>query len=157
MDDMAMGPILKRATQSWAGQALEPWKISRVRCVLSTRPSVTVDFNCKRNHYLQQSKKKYYNQSFRDLLKHLSSTIDHFATSLQKKMKVSRISTQFSCRLDLLDSMILRIYCLLELGLDLVVGLVFDNLQNFCASDFSMRLLRDNQVEWPSEQYFLIC
>ena len=28
---------------------------------------------------------------------------------------------------------------------------------NFCASDFSMRLLRDNQVEWPSEQYFLIC
>ena len=53
--------------------------------------------------------------------------------------------------------MFLRTYCILVLGLDLVVGLVFDNLQNFGTGNFSTRLQRDSRVEWPSEHYFLNC
>ena len=72
------------------------------------------------------------------------------------KMKtVSRISTKFSCQPELLGDRFLRIYCFLVLGLDLSVGLVPDNLPNFCTSEFSIRLLGDNQVEGPPEHYFL--
>ena len=123
-------------------------------------PSVTVDvIDCKRNPSCEPSFKKQLrsNHNSVDLINTLPNPIDHFATSLKKKMHVSRISTKFSCRLELLGSRFLRIYCFLVLGLDLAVGLVPDNLPNFCTCDFSMRLVRDNQVEWPSEHYFLIC
>ena len=70
---------------------------------------------------------------------------------------MSRISTQFSCRLELLDGMFLRTWCLHVLDLDLVVGLLFDKLRNISTSDFSMRLQRDNQIEWSSELYFRNC
>ena len=53
----------------------------------------------------------------------LSTPIDHSATCSNKK--VSRIASLFSCRLELLLCMFLTTYCLVALGLDLVVGLVF--------------------------------
>ena len=64
-------------------------------------------------------------------------------------MKVSKITTQFSSRLELLDGKFLRIGSLVVLGLDLVVGLAPDNLPDVCAGDFSMRLLHDDQVIGP--------
>ena len=112
-------------------------------------PSITVSFiDCKRTHYLWQSKQQF-KSICRDLINTLSSPIDHSVSSLKKK-KMSRISIQFSCRLELLDGMLLRTW-------DLVVGLIFDKLPNICTSDFSMRLQRDSQVEWSSEHYFLNC
>ena len=91
------------------------------------------------------SKKQLRSNHNVDLINTLPNPIDHSATSLKKKKHVSRISTKFSCRLELLGSRFLRIYCFLVLGLDLAVGLVPDNLPNFCTGDFSIQLLRDNQ------------
>ena len=51
---------------------------------------------------------------------------------------ISRFAIQFSRPLNLFDGMFLRTFWLLVLGLDLVVGLVFDNIQNFGTSDFSI-------------------
>ena len=79
--------------------------------------------------------------------------MDQSAKSL-KKMKVSKITTQFSSRLELLDGKFLRIGSLVVLGLDLVVGLAPDNLPDVCAGDYSMRLLHDDQ---SSVHNFLKC
>ena len=62
---------------------------------------------------------------------------------------MSRIATQFSCRFELLRGMILRTNCFLSLGLDLVVGLVFDILQIVGGDDFSMQL----QIVWCPEPF----
>ena len=77
------------------------------------------------------------------------SPIDHSATRLQKLMKVSRISTQFSCPIEVFDDQFLRLYFLLVLGLDPAVGLAPGDLPIFWTGDSLMRLLCDNQVEKP--------
>ena len=53
----------------------------------------------------------------------LSSPIDHSATMLKKMMKMARISTQFSCRLEVVDVKFLRTCLFLVLGLDQEVTL----------------------------------
>ena len=80
----------------------------------------------------------------------LASPIYQSATRLKKK--VSRIATQFSCRLELLGGMTLRTSCLLAPGLELV-----DILQISVEMIFPMQLQNDNQIERPSEHFFLNC
>ena len=81
--------------------------------------------------------------------------IDHSATRLKRMMKMARISTQFSCRLDVIDDKFLGIYFLLVLGLAAEVGLAPDNVPIFCRGDSLTRLLRDNQVEKSLIDFFL--
>ena len=50
-----------------------------------------------------------------------------------------------------------RICFLLVLGLDPVVGLVFENPQSSSGDDFSMQLQSDERVEKPLERFFLNC
>ena len=47
---------------------------------------------------------------------------------LKKMMKMANMSTQFSCRLEVLDDRYLRICLLLVVDLDLEVELALDNL-----------------------------
>ena len=53
----------------------------------------------------------------------LSSPIDHCATMFKKMMKMAENSTQFSCRLEVLDDKFLRIDRFLVFGLYPEVGL----------------------------------
>ena len=125
----------------------------RVRSVYCLhRPSVTVDLiDCKRNPNCKKKLKS--NRYPQDLISTPSSPISHSATRL-KKMKTSKISTQFSGQFVALDKF-LRKYILLVFSLDAVVGLASDNLLKVCTSDFSMRLLHDSQLELPSVQCLL--
>ena len=77
----------------------------------------------------------------------LSTLNYHSATMSKKMMKMVTISTKISSRLEVLDDNFLRTCLLLVVDLDLEVGLVPENLRNFCTSDSTIRLLCDNQVE----------
>ena len=83
------------------------------------------------------------------------SPIYHSAIRLKKMKKMARISTQFSCRLEVLDDKFLTICFLLLLGHDPEVGWAPDNLPIFCTGGSFMRLLRGNHVEKPLVHFFL--
>ena len=72
-------------------------------------------------------------------------------------MKMANMSTQFSCRLEVLDDRYLRISLLLVVDLDLEVELALDNLLIAGAGDSLGRGLRGNLVEKPMAHCFLNC
>ena len=66
---------------------------------------------------------------------------------LKKMMKMASISTEFSCRLEVLDDKFLKTCLLLVLGLDLGVELALENLLIFGTDDSLGRRRHGNQVE----------